>query len=130
MTTDKVAEVLELVNDWDSLRPSSCIDLEQEIIPRDRLSAIEKKHSTKREIASECASYYVQCHPWPSWTHLASCLYYYGEFTAVEKLKPHLPLRGKHLVAMATSVYMEINHFYACSTSLVLPLLREGKGLA
>ena len=112
LTTDNVAEVIELVNNWDSLTASV-------IIPRDWFNAIDEKCSTKRETANECASYYVQCHPQPSWTHFASCLYYYGEFAAVDKLKPHLPLRGKHLVAMATSVYMEINHFHTCSTQQV-----------
>ena len=111
--TNNVADIMELVNDWDSLQNG--IAIESVIIPTDRLRAIEKKCSTKRETANECASYYVQCNPLASWTHLANRLYECGEFVAVDKLKPHLPLRGKHLVAMMTSVYMEINHFYTCS---------------
>ena len=87
LTTDNVAQVMELVNDWDSLLNS--------VIPSYRLRAIQQKYSTKSEISTECASHYVHCHPGSSWTHLARGLYFKGEFAAVEKLKPFLPLRGK-----------------------------------
>ena len=97
LTTDNVAEVIELVNDWDSLQEDTLFIDEDMIVPSDRLSVIENKFSTKRDIVYEYASYYVHCHPRVSWTHLASCLYYYGEFTVVKKLKPYLPLRGKQL---------------------------------
>ena len=102
MTTDNIAEVMELVNNWGSLQLGTYAG--SMFIPPPQLSAIKEKCSTKRETANECASYYVQCHPQPSSTHLANQLYCRGEFAAVEKLKPLLPLRGKHLVAMATSV--------------------------
>ena len=92
MTTDDVAEVMELVNDWNSLQYSTITG--PVIVSSSRFRAIEEKCSTKREIANECASYYVQCHPQPSWTHLADRLYCHGEFAAVEKLKPFLPVRG------------------------------------
>ena len=93
LTTDSVAEVMELVNKWDSL--ISGYDITKRVVPGSRLTEIQQRCSTKREIANECASYYVHCHPQPSWTHLASRLYERGEFAAVEKLKPFLPLRGK-----------------------------------
>ena len=93
LTTDSVAEVMELVNKWDSLdSPSSFVKI---VVPVSRLTEIQQRCSTKREIANEYASYYVHCHPQPSWTHLASWLYRRVEFAAVEKLKPFLPLRGK-----------------------------------
>ena len=92
LTTNNVSEVMELVSNWGPLQYATYT--EPEIIPSDRFSAIEEKCSTKRETASECASYYVQCHPLASWTHLADRLYLYGEFTAVKRLKPYLPLRG------------------------------------
>ena len=93
LTTDSVAEVMELMNKWDSL--ISGYDITKRVVPGSRLTEIQQRCSTKREIANECASYYVHCHPQPSWTHLASQLYREGEFAAVEKLKPFLPLRGK-----------------------------------
>ena len=93
LTTDSVAEVMELVKDWNSLY--SRYGYVKTVVPRSRLIEIHQRCSTKREIANECASYYVYCHPQPSWTHLASRLYREGEFAAVEKLKPFLPLRGK-----------------------------------
>ena len=92
LTTDSVAEVMELINNWYSL---DCGYLTETIVPSNRLREIQQRCSTKREIANECASYYVHYHPQPSWTHLAIQLYREGEFAAVEKLKPFLPLRGK-----------------------------------
>ena len=94
LTTDSVAEVMELVNKWDSFSPRFNV-ITETVVPRSRLTEIQQRCSTKREIANECASYYVHCHPQPSWTHLATQLYREGEFAAVEKLKPFLPLRGK-----------------------------------
>ena len=91
LTTDSVAEVMELTNDWDSL---NSIYYNKTVVPHRQLTEIQQRCSTKREIANECASYYVHCHPQPSWTHLARSLYSEGEFAAVEKLKPFLPLRG------------------------------------
>ena len=92
LTTDSVADVMELMNKWDSLISDYYI---RTIVPHSRLTEIQQRCSTKREIANECASYYVHCHPQPSWTHLATQLYREGEFAAVEKLKSFLPLRGK-----------------------------------
>ena len=91
LTTDSVAQVMELVNDWNSLH----VAYYKEVVPLSRLTEIQQRCSTEREIANECASYYVHCHPQSSWTHLATHLYREGEFAAVEKLKPFLPLRGK-----------------------------------
>ena len=88
LTTDSVAQVLELVNDWNSLS--------DDVILSSQLSTIQQKYTTKKEISTECASHYVHSNPMCSWTGLASCLYYKGEFTAVEKVKPFLPLRGKY----------------------------------
>ena len=93
LITNSVAEVMELMKKLDSLDSSYYM---KKIVPHSRLTEIRERCSTKREIASECASYYVHCHPQPSWTHLASQLYSEGEFAAVEKLKPLLPLRGKY----------------------------------
>ena len=95
LTTDNLAEVMELVTNWGSLGRETLT--EPPIIPLFQLRANEMKSSTKRAVANECASYYVQSHPLASWTHLAACLYYHEEFDAVEKLKPFLPLRGKCL---------------------------------
>ena len=92
LTTDSVAEVMELMNKWDSLHSKYYI---KSVVPRSQLAEIQQRCSTKREIANECASYYVHYLPQPSWTHIASQLYSKGEFVAVEKLKPFLPLRGK-----------------------------------
>ena len=102
LTADAVAEVMELVNDWESLQRDTFT--EHAIIPPYRFETIERKCSTKRETANERASYYVQCHPQPSWTHLVYRLYHHEEFAAVEKVKPFLPLRGEHLVTM--SIYL------------------------
>jgi pimeloyl-ACP methyl ester carboxylesterase len=86
---------MELVNDWDSL-PTGIIHGDTDIlVPPCRLREIQQRCFSKRVIAIECASYYVHCHPQPSWTHLASDLYTEGEFAAVEKIKLFLPLRGK-----------------------------------
>ena len=93
LTTDSVAEVMELMNKWDSL---DSIYITKTVLPHSVFTEIQQRCSTKREIANECASYYVRCHPQPSWTHLASQLYSKGEFAAVEKLKAFLPLRGKY----------------------------------
>ena len=95
MITDNVAESMMLINDWNSLHPPYTTTSE---VPRSQLTEIQQRCSTKREIANECASYYVHYHPQPSWTHLASQLYSEGEFAAVEKLKPFLPLRGNYIV--------------------------------
>ena len=92
LTTDSVAEVMELMNKWDSLDTNF---IDKTVVPPSRLTEIQERCSTKREIANECASYYVHCHPQSSWTNLATHLYREGEFAAVEKLKPFLPLRGK-----------------------------------
>ena len=94
--TDSVAEVMELVNDWNSLYFTGIVYLiTKTVVPPSRLTEIQQRCSTEREIAYECASYYVHCHPQSSWTHLTSRLYGGEEFAAVEKLKPFLPLRGK-----------------------------------
>ena len=98
LTTENVTEVMELVNDWDSLSFGIFPNYIDVLVPLRRLIEIQWRCSTKRETANECASYYVHCHPLPSWTHLASRLYGRGEFAAVEKLKPFLPLRGKYEV--------------------------------
>ena len=92
LTTNNATEVMELVKDWDSLSQYPVVVL------ANRLKEIRQRCSTKGEIANECASYYVHYHHQPSWTHLASHLYKCGEFAAVEKLKPFLPLRGKYLM--------------------------------
>ena len=92
LTANNVVEVLEFVNDWHSLQSPTYI--EPRIIPPHLFSNFDEKCSTRRERAFECASYYVQRHPQASWTHLADLLYERGESAAVEKLKPHLPLRG------------------------------------
>ena len=89
LTINSVAEVMELVNNWKSLT-------EPVIIPSYRFRAIERKFSIKREVAHECASYYVHCHPLASWTYLANQLYLREQFAAVMKLKSFLPLRGKY----------------------------------
>ena len=94
---------MELVNDWGPLQYDTFTKPEAPIIPQSRLEAIESKCSTKRETVNECASYYVRSHPQASWTQLVCPLYRHGEFAAVEKVKPLLPLRGEHLVTMATS---------------------------
>ena len=92
LTTDSVAEVMELMNKWDSLYSDY---YDKIVVPDSRLREIQQRCSTKREIAIKYASYYVHYHPQPTWTHLATHLYSEGEFAAVEKLKPFLPLRGK-----------------------------------
>ena len=96
--TDSVAEVMELVNNWKSLEydyGDVRINIPiNGVVPDSQLTDIQQRCSTKREIANKCASYYVHCHPQSSWTHLAIHLYRQGEFAAVEKLKPLLPLRG------------------------------------
>jgi hypothetical protein len=92
LTTDSVAEVMELMNNWDSLNPRY---FDKTVVPRSQLTEIQQRCSTKRELANEYASYYVHCHPQSSWTHLARSLYSEGELAVVEKSKPFLPLRGK-----------------------------------
>ena len=100
MTTDSVAEVMELTNDWKSLEchVDTFAGNVRGVVPPSQLIEIQQRCSTKREIANECASYYVHYHPQASWTHLAIGLYEQGEFAAVEKLKPFLPLRGKDIM--------------------------------
>ena len=93
LTIDSVAEVMELMNHWDSLDPR--YSYVKTVVPHSRLTEIQRRHSTKRQIANECAVYYIHCYPRPSWTHLASQLFSEEEFAALEKLKPFLPLRGK-----------------------------------
>ena len=95
LTTKSVAEVIELLNDWNSLDSRMFLSDTDILVPDSQLREIQRRCFTKREIAIECASYYVHCHHQPSWTHLASRLYGRGEFVAMEKLKPFLPLRGK-----------------------------------
>ena len=104
LTTDNVAQVIELLNDLDSL--SSTILLSLFLIPRSRLNIIKRKYSTKEKISNECASYYVHCSVHPSWMELAFCLYKCGEFSAVKQLKPFLPVRGKYQVIS----YAGMNH--------------------
>ena len=114
MTTANITSVMELVKDWDSL--SNPYYSSEDIIPDHRLDAIRSSCSTNREIASECASYYVHCHHQPSWTHLARRLYWEGELTAVEKCKPFLPLRGKYQVVTYAGMYHtpQANTVHAC----------------
>ena len=105
LTTDNVAEVMTLVKNWSSPYVT-------DLVPRRQLEAIQQKCSTKEEVATECTSYYVHIHPEASWTHLAHHLYMFGEFAAVDKLKPFLPLRGKHQVIS----YAGMNHaLQACT---------------
>ena len=127
LTTANVTSVMELVKNWGSLSSPYISEdiiplhysLTDDIIPDHRLDAIRSSCSTNREIASECASYYVHCHPQPSWTHLASHLYKEGEFTAVEKCKPFLPLRGKYQVVTYAGMYHtpQANTVHACPQS-------------
>ena len=109
LTTANIAQVMTLVNDLDSLCGWA------DLIPQCKLEAIQQNCSTKEEVATECASHYVHAHPEASWTHLASCLYEHGEFAAVEKLKPFLPLRGKHQVIS----YAGMNHALQARTVCV-----------
>ena len=113
LTTDNVVQVMELVNDWNSL--SSGVFCTDDIIPSSQMSAIQQKVSTKREISTECAFHYVHCNPESSWTHLASRLYRKEEIAAMEKLKPFLPLRGKYQVIS----YAGMNHALHASTVCV-----------
>ena len=69
---DSVAEVMELVNKWDS---HDSIYYNKKVVPHSQLTEIQRRCSTEKEIANECASYYVHYHPQPSRTHLASQLY-------------------------------------------------------
>ena len=117
LTTANVTSVMELVKDWDSLHRGI---LESDlVIPYHRLDAIRSSCSTNREIAGECASYYVHCYHQPSWTHLARLLYEQGELTAVEKCKPFLPLRGKYQVVTYAGMYHtpQANTVHACLQS-------------
>jgi hypothetical protein len=98
LTTESVTEVMELVNDWNSLTFGIDSTDVRVLVPDSEFREIQLTCSTKREIANECASYYVHCHPQSSWTHLASHLYAQWEIAAVEKLKSFLPLRGKYQV--------------------------------
>ena len=98
LTTESVAEVMGLVNDWSSLDSRIFRNDTDVLVPDSQHREIQQRCSTKREVAIECAFYYVHCHHQPSWTHLASHLYHRREFAAVEKLKPFLPLRGKYEV--------------------------------
>ena len=100
LTTVSVAEVMELMNDWNSLeyRVDTFAGNVRGVVHTSRLRQIQLRCSTKREIANECASYYVHYHPQASWTHFASHLHLKGEFAAVERLKPFLPLRGKDIM--------------------------------
>ena len=100
------AEAMELVNEWNSLDPGVMYGDSDIIVPRIQLREIQQRCSTTKETAKECASYYICYHPQPSWTHLAECLYKQGEFAAVEKLKPFLPLRGKYMYIVYTNVMM------------------------
>ena len=102
LMTDNVAEVMELLNDWNLLTYGNL----PVIIPHSQLEEIRRKCSTKKEIANECASYYVHCHSQPSWTHLAHRLYIDDEIAAVEKLKPFLPLRGKYQVISLSLIHI------------------------
>ena len=96
MTTESVTESMKLINDWKSLYSHS---ITKTVVPTKQLIIeIQQRCSTKREIANECGSYYLHCHPQPSWTHLASHLYNKGELAAVKKLKPFLPLRGNYIM--------------------------------
>ena len=120
LTTVNVTSVMELMKDWDSLSEEFIVAIPSDaIIPDHRLDAIRSSCSTNREIASECASYYVHCYRQPSWTHLASCLYWEEEFTAVEKCKPFLPLRGKYQVVTYAGMYHtpQANTVHACLQS-------------
>ena len=103
LTTDNVAQVIELLNNLDSLS-SGLFSLS--LIPHSRLNVIKKKYSTKEKVSNECASYYVHCDVQPSWTKLARHLYKHGEFPAVKRLKPFLPVRGKYQVIS----YASMNH--------------------
>ena len=97
LTTDNVAEVMAVVNDLKSLTEFSTVT-GNAIIPQPQFQAIKRKFTTKREVATECACYFIHCHPLASWTFLATHLYELEEFVAMEKVKPFLPLRGKHQV--------------------------------
>ena len=100
-TTAEVTSVLESVKDWDSL-------LKGYLISKPLLAAIKSRCSTDGDIASEGASYYVSCYPKPSWTHLAGWLYRFEEFSAMEKCKPFLPLRGKYTMLYASTVHNQL----------------------
>ena len=113
LTADNVTKVMDLLNDWNSLK-YGVIPI---IVPASQMKEIQKKFSNKKEIANECASYYVHCHPQPSWTHLAHHLYSKEEFTAVKMLKQFLPLRGKYQVV----TYAGMTHaLQTCTCSLCL----------
>ena len=100
---------MQLINDWRLLIHTQIFG--DDVIPPERLEVTQSKCSTKRETANECASYYVHCHPQPSWTHLATQLYIRGEFAAVEELKPFLPLRGKcNVRVLHRSVFSKGNY--------------------
>ena len=109
LTTDNVAPVIELLNDFNSL------SFGMVLIPHSQWNTIQSKYLTKREISNECASYYVHCRLQPSWMELARILYRVGEFSAVKQLKPFLLVRGKYQVI----IYPGVNHVLkACAVSV------------
>ena len=109
LTTDNVAQVMELVNVWRSIYRfrHGALVIDYTIIPDYQMRDIKQKFITKKEMTNAYACYYVSCHPESSWTHLARRLYSEGEFAAVEKLKPFLPLRGKYQVISYAGAYQK-----------------------
>ena len=65
------------------------------IVPGPQLEEIYRKYSTEERRIHACADFYINCHPWSSWTHLCQGLYVMKEMTAVRKAKTFIPQTGE-----------------------------------
>ena len=64
-------------------------------IPESIMNSAEESGLSEEEAHKKCSTFYVECYPNASWQHLSGRLYQFGEVTALEKLKPFLPSKGK-----------------------------------
>ena len=58
------------------------------------LDDIGENATSLKDCNRRAAAHYINYSPKASWNHISGVLYSYGEFAAVEKMKPFLPPKG------------------------------------
>ena len=91
LTVGSVSTVVELVTAdrmmkvWEELG-----------VPESLVEMMSGNFSTPKEKTRACVDLYLTCHPYPSWSSIASALYYFGEMVAAKEAKPFYYQNGKH----------------------------------
>ena len=92
LTVDNVSHIMEKVE------PNKRQEiLKKMIVLKDIFDVIRssEKYSTALEVEAAVVDIYVNCHPYSSWSDIASRLYEHHQMAAVKEVRSYLSPRGK-----------------------------------